>query len=299
MALDNDFNVLVVGAGPSGMLLALLLAKHNIKVTIVEKTTELDKQPRASFYSTPSIFEFKRAGIWEDVDEVAYHATGVCWRYLDGTYITGIDASRLPKDMRQVSLPLDELLPLIRDHLTRYSSVEILMDHEVIAIGQDEKRAWVDVKTPAGEKRLSASYIAGCDGGQSTIRRLLLGPSSFPGKTWEKQIVATNVRYPKWPSFNWLSSNFMIHPEHFPMIAQLSNDGLLRITYGEELGLSYEEMRARLPWKFKQFVPGAPEPDEYEVVNFSPYKIHQRCAEKLRKGRFLLAADAAHLCNPL
>lgn len=83
------------------------------------------------------------------------------------------------------------------------------------------------------------------------------------------------------------------------MIAQLANDGLLRITYGETLGLTTEQMRERQPWKFKQFVPGAPDPDEYTLVSFSPYKIHQRCAEKLRVGRFLLAADAAHLCNPL
>lgn len=83
------------------------------------------------------------------------------------------------------------------------------------------------------------------------------------------------------------------------VIAQLTNDGLLRITYGEDGTLTHEQMRERLPAKYKAFVPGAPEPDEYQVVNFSPYKIHQRCAEKLRVGRFLLAADAAHLCNPL
>lgn len=83
------------------------------------------------------------------------------------------------------------------------------------------------------------------------------------------------------------------------MIAQLTKDGLLRITYGEDINLTHDEMRARLPAKFKTFVPGAPEPGEYRVVNFSPYKIHQRCAEKFREGRFLLVADAAHLCNPL
>lgn len=83
------------------------------------------------------------------------------------------------------------------------------------------------------------------------------------------------------------------------VIAQLANDGLLRITYGEDGNLTTGQMRERQPWKFRTFVPGAPEPDEYKLVSFSPYKIHQRCAESFRKGRFLLAADAAHLCNPL
>lgn len=105
--------------------------------------------------------------------------------------------------------------------------------------------------------------------------------------------------YPAFKSYDWISSTFMMHPDHFPMIAQIANDGLLRITYGEEGNLTREQMLERQPWKFKQFVPGAPDPSEYEIRNFSPYKIHQRCAEKFRVGRVLLAADAAHLCNPL
>lgn len=50
--------------------------------------------------------------------------------------------------------------------------------------------------------------------------------------------------------------------------------------------------------KFERMLPGNPKPDQYKLVNCSPYKMHQRCAEKFRVGRFLLAADAAHLCNP-
>ena len=83
------------------------------------------------------------------------------------------------------------------------------------------------------------------------------------------------------------------------MVARISNDGLWRVTYGEIPGLTKEELAERLPGKFKAMFPGHPDPEEYRVVNFSPYKVHQRLAEKLRVGRFLLAADAAHLCNPL
>lgn len=100
-------------------------------------------------------------------------------------------------------------------------------------------------------------------------------------------------------SYNWEDSNFIIDPDQYHMIAKIQSDGLLRITYGEISGLSREEYQERQPMKFEQFLPGHPKPDEYEVLNFSPYKIHQRCAEKFRVGRFLLAADAAHLCNPL
>jgi 2-polyprenyl-6-methoxyphenol hydroxylase-like FAD-dependent oxidoreductase len=82
------------------------------------------------------------------------------------------------------------------------------------------------------------------------------------------------------------------------MAARITRDGLYRITYGETPGLSRDEYLARQPWKFETILPGHPKPDAYKMVNFSPYKMHQRCAPKFRVGRVLLAADAAHLCNP-
>jgi 2-polyprenyl-6-methoxyphenol hydroxylase-like FAD-dependent oxidoreductase len=50
--------------------------------------------------------------------------------------------------------------------------------------------------------------------------------------------------------------------------------------------------------KYEAMLPGNPKPSNYKLTNISLYKVHQRCAEKFRVGRFLLAADAAHLCNP-
>jgi 2-polyprenyl-6-methoxyphenol hydroxylase-like FAD-dependent oxidoreductase len=82
------------------------------------------------------------------------------------------------------------------------------------------------------------------------------------------------------------------------MAAKITSDGLYRITYGETPGLSREECLARQPWKFETMLPGHPKPDDYKIINFSPYRMHQRCAPKFRVGRVLLAADAAHLCNP-
>ncbi|TKA50063.1 hypothetical protein B0A55_12600, partial [Friedmanniomyces simplex] len=271
--------------------------RPSIEVTVLEKASEYDKQPRASFYSLPAIHELKRAGVYEEVSERAFHANGVSWRYIDGTRIASIRSDDAKPEGKMVSLPLDELIPLIASHLEKQPSGKILLTHEVTAIGQDNSRAWVDVKCPEGEKRISASYIVGCDGGSSKIRRDLFGSGNFPGRTWDKQIVATNVYYPGLAKYGWdTSSNFMIHPEHFPMVAQISNDDMLRVTYGEDGNLTREEMLARQPEKYKAFLPGKPEPHEYTLVNFSPYKIHQRLAEKLRVGRFLLAADAAHLC---
>lgn len=83
------------------------------------------------------------------------------------------------------------------------------------------------------------------------------------------------------------------------MAARISRAGLWRVSYGEIPGLSDAELLARQPMKFEQMLPGHPKPDEYKIENISPYKVHQRCVERMAVGRVALAADAAHLCNPL
>ncbi len=71
-----------------------------------------------------------------------------------------------------------------------------------------------------------------------------------------------------------------------------------RISYGELPGLSNEQLMERQPMKFEQMLPGHPKPGQYKVLNKSPYRVHQRCVDSMRVNRVLLAADAAHLCNP-
>ena len=83
------------------------------------------------------------------------------------------------------------------------------------------------------------------------------------------------------------------------MAARVTTDGLWRVTYGDKPGLSKEEYIARQPQHYKTLLPGSPTPDKYQITNISPYKLQQRCAPSFRVGRILLAADAAHLCNPL
>jgi len=290
--------VIVVGAGPAGLLLSLLLAKKGITVQLLDAADKLDSQPRATHYAPPAIRELIRAGVIDDVRAQGFIPRTVCWRKLDGTYLAGLDGSVLDGTPdRLTCLPLDKLGKILYDHLKAQQTVTVEWQHKVISIGQDKTKAWVVVETQAGLKQLEADYIIGCDGANSQIRRSLFGDWNFPGRTWDEQIVATNTYY-DFSKYGYEDANFIIHPEHWHMAARISNDGLWRISYGELPGLSREELIARQPKKFEQMLPGHPKPDEYKLINISPYKIHQRLAEKMRVGRFLLAADAAHLCNP-
>ena len=76
-------------------------------------------------------------------------------------------------------------------------------------------------------------------------------------------------------------------------------DGLWRVAYGDVGGLTFEQLKERLPSKFRTILPGSPEPEQYQITNFGIFQMHQRCAERMSVGRILLAGDAAHLCNPM
>ncbi|KAI0203686.1 FAD binding domain-containing protein [Astrocystis sublimbata] len=300
--MEHPFKkVLIVGAGPSGLLLALLLSKHGIPVEIFEASHELDKQPRAAIYGSSAVPELKRAGILEEIRRRGMSPTSVSWRrWQDHSVITGMDGSSMAdvngEDLRMACLVLDQLDELmLEEYLTKYNG-KIHWKHKVTGTGQDETHAWIDVDAPEGTKKFTGDYVIGCDGATSQVRKSLFG-DDFPGFTWERQIVATNVYY-DFSKFGWKDSSFIVHPENFFMAARISNDGLYRVTYGESPGLTWDEMRERQPWKYETMLPGHPKPEDYKMIMVSPYKMHQRCAPSFRVGRILLCADAAHLCNP-
>lgn len=309
--------VIVVGAGPSGLLLALLLAKKGIYVEVLEQNHDLDPSPRATHYAPPAVYELRRAGIMDQLRKEGFEPGGVCWRKPDGSFIAGIDNDDMVTMDRMICLSLQRVSQILYEHLTKHENALVKYGHKVLSLGQDKDQAWIDVEVEnEGKKRFSADYIVGCDGANSQIRRSLFGDLNFPGRSWDEQIVATNVRiffraeqtgnptdalqmYYDFDQFGWWDSNFIVDKDGYYMAAKISRDGMYRVTYGETSGLSRDELLARLPEKFEKMLPGNPKPDQYKLVNFSPYRIHQRIAESMRVGRFLLAADAAHLCNPL
>lgn len=154
---------------------------------------QLDDKPRATHYAAPAMYELGRAGLLPDMKETGFHPDGVSWRKLDGTVLAGLDGTILKDDPdRMLCYPLHKLCPLLAQHLSRQKTAEVKYSHKVLGLGQNDDKAWIDVETPQGKQCMEADYIVGCDGANSQVRRSLFG-DEFPGKTWDEQVVATNV----------------------------------------------------------------------------------------------------------
>ncbi|KEQ74157.1 FAD/NAD(P)-binding domain-containing protein [Aureobasidium namibiae CBS 147.97] len=269
-----------------------------IQTHVIDSAETLDDQPRAIHYGTAAVHELARAGVLDDIQAEGLICRNFCWRKLDGEVIAGLDSTLLDGTLDQVTcLPLNQVSKIVMKHILEQPTARVSWGHNVTDIGQTDEEAWVEVETCKETKRLTADYIVGCDGARSIVRRKLFGVDDFPGHTLEEQIVATNTYY-DFDKYGYQDSNSIIHPEHWHMAARISNDGLWRVSYGELAGLSRGDVIARQPEKSMRILPGSPSPGQYQLVNISPYRVHQRLARSMRVGRFLLTADAAHLCNP-
>lgn len=310
MTLAYSTTVLVVGAGPVGLFLALRLAQLSIPVIVVEAVDQLTHKPKAYAYQ-PFVFpEFDKAGVLADLRAESATTND------DGslTFRTPADDAKSifyraepPPGGSVSSLKLSQhaVGQILLRHIAKHDKAQVLMGHRLVRLR--EKSGAIEATTQtshesgvsdsaAAEKTFTAQYLVGADGGRSTVRKL--SNIAFKGETLPQHLVAADVRYP-FEKHGAPGVNFLIDPTHYGVWGPIDNHGLWRVSLGlpvrgeDEPSWSEEEIRKAIPAKFDAMFPG-PRPLEYEVVHVAGYRTHQLHAETFRKGRVMLVGDAAH-----
>jgi 3-(3-hydroxy-phenyl)propionate hydroxylase/6-hydroxy-3-succinoylpyridine 3-monooxygenase len=287
--------VLIVGAGPVGLLTALGLVRTGVRVTLIEREPHIIESPRAAVYHWSVLDDLERLGLLEDAETVGF--TKQDYNYLvfktrERISWTMAPLARITRHPYNLHLGQDGLARIALEHLQRSSHFSVHWNTRFVDLTQDTHTVTLRAQTPEGQREFRAAWLIGADGAGSTVRHAL--GLSFEGITWPERFVATNVRY-DFEADGYARSNFMIDPRYGAIIAKLDRSGLWRCTYCEEAALPEAGVRERMSDYFKVILS---RPAEYEVAAYSPYRMHQRVAERLRVGRVILAGDAAHVTNP-
>jgi len=290
-------NVILVGAGPVGFLTALGLARQGIEVTVLDAEPQVVRSPRAAVYYHTTLSILKKLGLSEAAHAIGLPSTEFRMHWLETGEV-------MSSDMRDALDPGQEfdhnlhfgqhiLAELIMEHLARLPRTQVLWNHRVTALEQASDRVSLTVETPDGAQTMQADWVIGTDGARSTVRRLL--ELEFEGFTWPDRFVATNIDYP-FLEHDFCNANMVVDPVNWAVVGRLGRENLWRLTYGEDAALDEDTILERLPERFAAILP---DPSiRYRIDNFSPYRVHQRCAPAFRIDRVLLAGDAAHACNP-
>ncbi len=291
----NGPKVLVVGAGPTGLLLTLSLARQGIPVRIVDKKPGPAEHSRALVVHARTLELYAQLGIANEVVEVGVPVEKVHILQADGRGDEVVPLRNIGKGLSPfpnvVCYPQDAHEKLLIQKV-REAGVEIGWDTRLTELSANEEGARATLEHDGGQtETVDAAYVCGCDGGRSRVREAL--EIGFEGGSYDRSyfVVDASIRGAD-PRDIRLSFDPKILALGFPV--RPGEARLLGVTPDALMGkkdLSFEDVRGDLESLLRL---------EVEKVNwFSAFKIHHRVAEHFRVGRCFLAGDAGHVHSPL
>ncbi len=293
----RDTDVLIVGAGPTGLVLALWLRCLGVAVRIIDKTSEPGTTSRALAVQARTLELYSQVGIADmtvargrRVDAANLWVAGrKVARAIFGDMGEGLSPFPYP-----LILPQDEHERLLIDCLAE-GGVEIERETELLGFESADDGVRAHIKNPDGtEETCTAAYLAGCDGARSTVRGTI--GIGFPGGTYEHLFYVADVQASGQTMNGELHAAF--DRTDFLIVFPLKGDGRARLigTIRDELDrkgedLSWNDVSKRVMEWIRIDV---------KCVNwFSTYRVHHRVANHFRKGRAFLLGDAAHIHSPV
>jgi 2-polyprenyl-6-methoxyphenol hydroxylase-like FAD-dependent oxidoreductase len=295
--LTENSDVLIVGAGPTGLVLALWLTRLGVRVRIIDKTSEPGTTSRALAVHARTLELYRQVGLADAVVTRGRKMTAInLWA--GGKQVAhvvfgdmGTDLSPFPYAL---IYPQDEHERLL---INRLAEVGVTVERQTELVAFEEIPAGVRARLRRGDGTTNACeafYLAGCDGAHSAVREALR--IGFPGGTYNHLFYVADV------DARGAVMNGELHgavdTTDFLIVFPLKDDRRARLI--GTVRRDAEHQHDDLKWDdVSQRVIQWMRIDVERVHWFSTYRVHHRVADNFRKGRTFLLGDAAHIHSPV
>lgn len=297
--MQKKTQVLIVGAGPTGLTMAADLERFGIDFIIIDKKDGITDLSKALGVQARTLEVFEEYGLADEAVKRGEKAKAgeiiVNGKQRGLLNLTGLGKG-LTAFPYLLILPQSETEELLEGHLKKKRK-KILWKHELLSLQQDKKSATATIKSPKGTQSIKADYIVGCDGAGSFVRKHL--KMKFEGDTAGQLFYVVDAKV-DWKLKNKEHLKIFFSRNNFILYFPLKGGNRFRVIsklegYNTDRSpnqISYEEIEADIlndtsvPVRI------------LDVAWHSVYKVHSRKAKTFRKGRVFLAGDAAHIHTP-
>jgi 2-polyprenyl-6-methoxyphenol hydroxylase-like FAD-dependent oxidoreductase len=289
-------DVLIVGAGPTGLVLALWLTKLGANIRIIDKTTEPGTTSRALAVHARTLELYRQLGL-ANIVVARGHKVPAVRLWVKGEQRARVSFEEVGADLTPYSFlqifPQDEHERLLNASLEGLG-VAVERNTELLGYTDEGERVIALLRGPDGqEESCEAAYIAGCDGARSVVREAM--GTGYPGGTYRHLFYVADVE----ASGPAIDGELHVDLEEADFLAVFPLAGKRRArligTVRDERAdradtLKFEDVSGRAVENLKVDV---------EKVNwFSTYHVHHRVTPHFRRGRAFLLGDAAHIHSP-
>ena len=289
--LPSQCDVAIIGAGPIGLMLANLLAAAGVDVAVIERNDGLVGLPRAIAYDAETLRLFAQVGLFEAIAPGLIQDPQVVYLNARGVKLMEIIAPKTPfghSPLGTFYQPHFEQTLLAG--LTRFRSARAFFAHNVTSLAQDRDGVDVQIETPHGRRTLRAKFVVGCDGGTSITRESI--GARLVGSTYTERWLVIDALI---DNHDVDTITFFCDPRR-PTVRLPAVGSRVRFEFMQLPGESPDEFAS--DDSIKQLLAPFADLADVEIERRVVYTFHARVADAWRKGRVLLAGDAAHLMPP-
>ena len=287
--------MVVVGAGPVGLSLAIDLALRGVPSVVLEADTSLRAGSRAICYAKRSLEILDRLGVGQRMLDkgVTWQRGKVFWR--DRTvYAFDLQPEaghRMPAFVNLQQSYLEQFLIERAQEL----AIDLRFGHRVSGVVARDDGASLEVSTPSGDYALSCDWLLACDGARSTVRHAL--GLAFEGRVFRDRFLITDVRMEAdLPPERWFWFDPPFHPGQSALLhRQPDNVWRIDLQLGRDADPQVEARPERVIPRLKAML-GADR--RFEIEWISIYTFQCRRLARFRHGRVIFLGDAAHQVSP-